>query len=136
MKKGQTFRFLTEPVDPNNPFIGKYITLNFKEERITQAAPKSWETDQAIYVLLTNDDSGFAHVKSIATKEPKGQTAYVKAKLRSVYDSTVMIDYPFDEFYMEESKAPKAEKAYWDSNRDTLQKNLGSGKDLERNGGH
>ncbi len=31
------------------------------------------------------------------------------------------IEYPFDRFYLEESKAPEAERAYWEANRDTTQ---------------
>jgi uncharacterized membrane-anchored protein len=125
LQKGNTFRFLTEPVDPSNPFIGKYITLNFKEEIAWVNKDRSFERDQTIYVLLKNDSAGFAHVNDITANEPTNQTAYVKAKVNyissySADDSVeVNIDYPFDEFYMEEHKAPKAEAEYRKANRDT-----------------
>ena len=32
MRDGKVFRFKTEPIDPNDPFRGKYITLSFQEE--------------------------------------------------------------------------------------------------------
>lgn len=125
LQKGNTFRFLTEPVDPTNPFIGKYITLNFKEEVAWVNNEHPLERDQTIYVLLKNDSAGFAHIDGITTNEPANQTAYVKAKVRylSNYNSSdsieVNIDYPFDEYFMEEHKAPKAEEEYRKANRDT-----------------
>lgn len=123
LKNGNTFRFLTEPVDPTNPFIGKYITLNFKEDVGWDPNGHSYEQGQTIYVLLENDNAGFAHVKGITTNEPTNQTGYVKAKVRysSNYANSdsveVNIDYPFDKFYMEEKKAPKAEAEYREASR-------------------
>lgn len=127
LHKGSTFRFLTEPVDPTNPFSGKYITLNFKEEVAMVKNGDSFERDQTIYVLLKNDSAGFAHINGITANEPANQTAYVKAKVRYLSNYTngdsieLNIDYPFDEYYMEEHKAPKAEAEYRKANRDTTQ---------------
>lgn len=125
LKKGNTFRFLTEPVDPTNPFLGKYITLNFKEDAAWDPKGHSFEEGQTIYVSLKNDNAGFAQIRSITANEPANQTSYVKAKVRylSHYANTdsveVNIDYPFDKFYMEEHKAPKAEAEYRKANADT-----------------
>lgn len=125
LKKGTTYRFLTEPVDPSNPFIGKYIVLNFKESSAWVKTPQLLVRDQTIYVLLTTDSAGFAKVKGFTTNEPANQTAYVKAKVNYISEdndsSEVHIDYPFDEYYMEEHKAPKAEEEYRKANRDTVQ---------------
>lgn len=124
LQKGTTYRFLTEPVDPSNPFIGKYITLNFKESSAKINSSETLEYGQTIYVLLT-DSAGFARVKSITTKEPATQTTYVKAKVRyssgGVDSTEVNFDYPFDKFYLEEHKAPKAEAEYRKANSDTTQ---------------
>jgi len=131
LKKGATYRFLTEPVDPTNPFIGNYITLNFKENVGKVKRGHLLVRDQTIYVLLTTDSAGFARVKGITAVEPANEPAYVKAKVRYTTeigitlespDSTeITIDYPFDEYYMEEYKAPKAETEYRKANRDTAQ---------------
>lgn len=126
LKKGNTFRFLTEPVDPTNPFIGKYITLNFKEDVAWDPKGHSYEQGQIIYVLLKNDSAGFAHTNGITTSEPTNQAAYVKAKVRysSNYTNSdsveVNIDYPFHKFYMDEHKAPKAEAEYRKANAGTI----------------
>lgn len=125
LKKGSTFRFVTEPVDPTNPFIGKYITLNFKEDAAWAPKGHSFNEGQTIYVLLKNDSAGFAQIHGITANEPDNQTSFVKAKVHylSYYTNTdsveVNIDYPFDKFYMEEHKAPKAEAEYRKTNRNT-----------------
>lgn len=125
LQKGSTFRFLTEPVDPTNPFIGKYITLNFQDEVALVPQSHSFEKDQTVYVLLQNDSAGFAHISGVTAEEPTSKTDYVKAKVKflsnySDNDSVEMnIDYPFDEYYMEEHKAPKAEEEYRKANQDS-----------------
>ncbi|WP_207511500.1 GDYXXLXY domain-containing protein [Longitalea luteola] len=124
LKKGKIYRFLTAPVDPNNPFIGKYITLNIKEgaARVDRTFPT--KHDQPVYVLLTVDNAGFAKIKSVSLIEPSKEEAYVKAKVNWILNTDheeplANIDYPFDEYYMEEHKAPKAELAYQQATRDS-----------------
>jgi uncharacterized membrane-anchored protein len=125
LQKGTSYRFLTEPVDPTNPFIGKYITLNFKENSAWVKRSYFLVRDQTIFVLLATDSAGFAKIQGITANEPTNQTAYVKAKVHytsdyGASDSTeVHIDFPFDEYYMEEHKAPKAEAEYRKANSDT-----------------
>jgi uncharacterized membrane-anchored protein len=122
LKKGKAYRFLTEPVDPTDPFKGKYITLNFKaEEFILKSTNITY--GQTIFVLLGTDSAGFAYVTGISEKEPSNGADYVKATTQyvsKINDSAVVhINYPFDRFYMDEYKAPKAEDIYQKANRDT-----------------
>ena len=117
LKKGTPYKFETEPVDPSNPFKGKYISLRFKINQIKNSAYSSLDRAQDIYVLLSNDDSGFASIKAVTPDVPADGNDYIKAKVDYVYDSVLYINYPFQEFYMEESKAPEAEKIYRESNR-------------------
>jgi uncharacterized membrane-anchored protein len=123
LRKGQTYKFKTEPVDPSNPFKGKYITLNFTENSFTDRIERKLSGGEDVYVVLGSDSKGFAVIKNVATKEPGNQSAYVKANVyytSKENDSiTVFIDYPFDEFYMDEFKAPRAEIIYRESNRDS-----------------
>jgi len=136
LSRGKEFRFRTEPIDPSNPFTGKYIWLNFKEHEFDLPAKKELRYDQDIFVLLKNDDSGYAKIENIVFEEPKGNMDFVKAKLRSyspifglvghrrdsIESQNIQIEYPFERFYMDEFKAPKAEKMYRQSNRDGTQK--------------
>jgi uncharacterized membrane-anchored protein len=126
LKTGKSFKFQTEPVDPNNFFKGKYIALNFKEDQFTERNLPDLNSGQDVFVLLSSDKDGFAKIKGLSTKNPSPDTDYLIAKvmyLSSQNDSTtVYLDYTFREFYLNEFKAPQAEKLYRESNRDSLTK--------------
>jgi hypothetical protein len=77
---------------------------------------------EMIYGLLSTDTSGFAHITSVTRDEPGEGTDYLKVTVGYVYvDSvtSISINYPFDRFYMEESKAEHADAAYREAQRDT-----------------
>jgi uncharacterized membrane-anchored protein len=124
LNRGTTFKFLTEPVDPTNPFKGKYITLRFKSEAYRTAYSPSLKYNEPVYAVFENDKDGFAQVKALHTEEPSNETAYCEASVRfiSSQDSItiVQLEFPFEEYYMEESKAPRAETIYRESLSDTL----------------
>ncbi|HKH63416.1 MAG TPA: GDYXXLXY domain-containing protein [Flavitalea sp.] len=120
-KKGQLFKFQTEPVDPSNPFKGKYITLNFAENSFTDTLNRGLNGNDQVYVILAKNPQGFVIVQNISVEQPESTNAYVRAQVyyvSSEKDSiTVHLHYPFDEFYMDEYKAPKAENIYRESSR-------------------
>ena len=126
LKTGKSFKFMTEPVDPTNFFKGKYISLNFKEDQFTERNLPDLNNGQEVFVLLSIDKEGFAKIKGLSTKNPSPDTDYLIAKvlyLSSENDSTtVFVDYPFREYYMNEFKASQAEELYMEANRDSLTK--------------
>jgi uncharacterized membrane-anchored protein len=129
---GKVLKFKTAPIDPYDAFRGKYIILNFREDKgkITQGTKKLNYGD-AIFVTF-KDSSGYALVESVLADEPKGNPVYVKAKVDYIDNNfiffnskkekntaqSIHIDYPFERYYMNEAKAPKAETAYNRTNRD------------------
>ncbi len=122
-KHGKEFRFRTEPIDPSDPFRGKYINLSFAEGSVTVPNADEWIQGNPIYVNLGEDEKGFAKIISVSKEKPEGAD-FVEAVTGYVYTdsiTTVTIHYPFDRFYMEESKAYNAELAYAESARDTMQ---------------
>lgn len=121
---GKEFKFKTEPIDPNDPFRGKYITLRFEENHMEQLTDTNWVTNQDVYVELIRDVDGYAKIKTISKTEPSNTEDYVKSKVNyysQFNERVVYIDYPFERYYMEETKAPDAEIAYRESARDTSQ---------------
>jgi uncharacterized membrane-anchored protein len=126
--QGKIFHFRTEPVDPANPFKGKYIRLNFRENQFTSVSPDSTlQSYDDVYVILAKDKDGFAAIKDVTKRKPGTNVDFVKATVNylSKIDNgacIIYLNYPFDEFYMEEFKAPRAEEAYRASNIDTTQK--------------
>lgn len=118
---GKEFKFRTEPIDPNDPFRGKYITLTYRENRIPVQKGSEWESNETIYVLLSTDGDGYVKIDSVSKEKPADNPDFVKAKVNYVSNDYVFIDYPFERFYMEETKAPVAEEVYLESIRDTSQ---------------
>jgi uncharacterized membrane-anchored protein len=122
---GKEFMFKTAPIDPTDPFRGKYIMLSF-DETSAQVDPKEeWLQGAPLFVNLTTDEDGFAKIESVAKEEPVGTEDYIKATVGYVFGNdsfaNLSILYPFDRFYMEESKAYDAEMLYNESALDTNQ---------------
>lgn len=124
LKTGTAYKFKTEPVDPSDPYRGKYITLNYN---INSGFSKDsiWINQQDVYVYLDTDSLGFAKLLSISKTPLKIENDYVIAKVKGHYGNSNRIDFdlPFDRFYMNENKAKPAEYAYRDAQRDTLPNN-------------
>ncbi|MFD1000437.1 GDYXXLXY domain-containing protein [Ohtaekwangia kribbensis] len=118
LSEGKVYKFKTAPVDPADPFRGKYIVLSFAENHFKVKDYNEWLNVHDIYVSLT-DSAGFARIRNVSVTEPQDED-YVKARVDfvSTYEPyAVWIEYPFDRFYLEESKASEAEKIYWESQR-------------------
>ncbi|WP_116790309.1 GDYXXLXY domain-containing protein [Flavobacterium psychrotrophum] len=139
---GTEYKFKTEPVDPNDPFRGKYINLNFDADEVTMPGDE-WNYKEKSYVVLGKDRQGFAKIDTLLHDKPaKGD--YVQVEANYTYDGKVRITYPFNRFYMEESKAYDAETAYREYSRDTtkvpayaivsVRKNVAVVKDVIING--
>ena len=127
LREGIQYRFRTIPVDPSDPFRGKYITLNFEANSITLPDSTDWKTGEEVFVSFTTDSAGFAKAEAVYKDEPSGGP-YLRTTIR--YTTTnepfrVFFELPFNRFYMEESKAPQAEQVYSDAQRDSTQVTYG-----------
>lgn len=120
LEEGTAYKFRTQPIDPTDPFRGKYITLRFDIDMVEYDTTETWKRGENIYVLLTTDRLGYAAIDEISREEPFDNIDYVRAKVRyaSAYSARLYIDYEFNRFYMEESKAYDAEIAYREASRD------------------
>lgn len=124
LNTGKEYRFRTAPIDPHDPFRGKYIRLRYKENTVKIYNEKNWRSGEEIYVILTTDKEGFAKIKSISKEKQTNNNDYLKAKVSHVTRNNrnkLTIGYPFDRFYMEESKAQEAELTYRRTQIDTTQ---------------
>ncbi|CAN5131976.1 hypothetical protein BH23BAC1_BH23BAC1_00160 [soil metagenome] len=116
------FKFRTAPVDPHDPFRGKYLFLQFQENQFKVDGSEDWAQNQDVFVLLSEDKEGFVKIADVYPTPPDDTPLYIKAKIGYVYDDAgkkIIINYPFEKFYMEESKAYDAELAYNASAQDT-----------------
>lgn len=122
---GNEYRFKTEPVDPYDPIRGKYITLAFNASMYNPVDTNEmvFVGAQDIYAFLEQDDEGFARVVTLSSMVPDNGLDYMKVEIESAYwngtTPVIIVKFPFDRFYMEESKASEAERIYWQSRFDT-----------------
>jgi uncharacterized membrane-anchored protein len=119
LKTGTVYKFKTRPVDPNDPFKGKYIELNYQIDTF-ETIDSLWQRHDEVYVYLTTDSLGFAKIKKISRDVIlTNKNDYIKAKVYwySKSDHKLSMAFPFNRYYMEESKAENAEKAVRDIQR-------------------
>jgi uncharacterized membrane-anchored protein len=120
--KGTEFKFETTPIDPTDPFRGKYITLSFSENTFEISDDEIWKTGEPIYVSVLSNDDGLMQIGGISQVAPDNHQNYVKAKVQYVMDKPtrkVFIEYPFNRYYMEESKAYDAERLHVETQVDS-----------------
>lgn len=119
--KGEAYKFKTAPVDPADPFRGRYLVLRFEANNFPLDTSLTWQRQQAIFVQLEKDSEGFAKVKNIGP-EPPVTGDYVQAKVTrfgNSWNQKVHWEYDFNRFYMQEFQSLKAEKIYRNAIRDT-----------------
>lgn len=124
LNKGTAYKFKTQPVDPSDPYRGKYVTLSY-DIRSFITSDTTWERKQDIYVYFENDSLGFAKLTEVSKIPLVTAKDFVKTKVDwfNKYDKSVKFNLPFDRFYMEESKAKPAEDAFRIAQRDNLPNN-------------
>lgn len=121
LRQGELFRFKTAPLDPADPFQGRYVLLNFDSDSIRIAstnAPAPGRKER-VYVVLGTDAEGFCELKEWSRTRPESgaflkTTSYGIGNERNPVTEkwdvpAIRFDLPFDRFYMDEEKAPRAE---------------------------
>ncbi|MBT1687491.1 GDYXXLXY domain-containing protein [Dawidia soli] len=122
LSEGRLFKLRTEPIDPSDPFRGKYITLRFAEDEVAVTDPQAWQDHEYMYITLA-DSAGYGRVSRASLYEQEGDDC-IKVRISYVYEGNpgaVVFEYPFERFYLEESKASAAERLYWESRSDSTQ---------------
>jgi uncharacterized membrane-anchored protein len=117
--KGTLMRFKCAPVDPKDPFRGSYIVLSLDNRDFTLPPNHDFSIDEKVYVLFETDSAGFARIKAVEKKKPHAFKEVLETKIDYISNENgkpvATIAFPFSRFYMEEFKAPVAEKMYNDA---------------------
>lgn len=114
---GNVYKFITAPIDPSDPFRGKYIVLDFEMD-IYNTESSGWESYDNAYLYLSKDEKDFAVIDTLSrTKLDTNLNDYVEVEIRGQHSNQVYFDLPFDTYYMEETKAYDAELLYRENNR-------------------
>ncbi|MFT4045269.1 MAG: GDYXXLXY domain-containing protein [Solimonas sp.] len=116
LRDGARYYLRTAPVDPLDPFRGRYVTLRF-DARTTAAASERLQDGDAVCVPIRAADDRYA-VFGPASRTPPASGDYLRARVaRFAGDGTIELRLPFDRYYLDERAAPAAERAYRDANR-------------------
>lgn len=112
IKKGTTYLFPVAPVDPHDPFSGKYISLNFLQTSFISKRPTNLQYGDNIYAIISKDAQDKVIIEKLKIHPPKNSEEYLKVRVSYSDSNRVGIEYPFNVFYMQEFKASKAEDIY------------------------
>ena len=124
LNNGTAYKFKTQPIDPSDPYRGKYITLRYNINAI-KTNDSLWERNEQVYVYIEKDSLGFAQLLEVSKTLLDIEKDYVVAEVSwyQDYSNELRFNLPFNRFYMEESKAKPAEDAFRKAQRDTMPNN-------------
>lgn len=115
LRTGVVYKFRTAPVDPYDAFRGRYVALNYADTVATPRQDEKFAYRAAVYIALRKDAAGFAQFGELSSVVP-AQGDYLRVEYlytESEKGNKAHFRLPFDRFFMEETKAPQAEAAYW-----------------------
>ncbi len=126
IENGTTYLFKLKPIDPNDPFRGKFMTLQFDADQFAVDSCEVFGRTNA-FIYLKNDAEGFAAIEAISYKHNRKDLDYIKS---SVYcDSygpvnqqkkpSIQVNYPFNRYYMNENDIKLAERKVRELSRDS-----------------
>lgn len=105
LAQGTPYRLATAPVDPYDPFRGRYVALNFRDfPRISSSRP-----GEVWYLPIAAGAEGYAQFGAPSRERPASGD-YLR--LRAQWFQRGWVPPPFDRYYLDESLAPQAERAY------------------------
>lgn len=105
---GERFLFRVAPVDPEDPFRGRYLQLGFPAATVQGTPPVG--AYEHVYAILDRDPEGFARVARLVAEPPRG-APYLSTRIAWTGPARVQIDLPFARYYEEESIAREADLA-------------------------
>ncbi|HET9300372.1 MAG TPA: GDYXXLXY domain-containing protein [Candidatus Polarisedimenticolaceae bacterium] len=117
LREGTVYRFHTEPFDPVDAFRGRYVAI-----RLTLTHASVQGEGERVFVALQRDADGFASVRTLSTERPRegdwlvGTTSWTVFRRPGDNDQSrsvgTRVELPFDRYYMEEGKAPAADRIW------------------------
>lgn len=104
IKNGDVHYLECMPVDPSDPFRGRYIDLRYKAENQAYKFDnwKQYSRGDILYASMAQNGD-YSEIVQIFTHAPQG--SYVKIKVASKSSNGLYIDIPLDRYYMEENAA-------------------------------
>ncbi|HEY1075882.1 MAG TPA: GDYXXLXY domain-containing protein [Fontimonas sp.] len=116
LAQGTPYKFRTAPVDPSDPFRGRYVTLDFQAALVPSAQVEATLYEgQRGYASIRIDAQGFAQLHAVRATEP-ATGDYLPVTLQWKDHEQARLRLPFDRYYLDEAQAPQVEQRYRESN--------------------
>lgn len=127
---GEVYKFRCGPIDPYDPFRGRYVQLTVAYNPISLPRKNVGVTQGAGYLELEKDEEGFVQIVGIHKNPPQGRD-YYQVEISNWYNANVTQDeqgegkendqtmvelwvtHPFSRFYLNETLAPEVEAAFF-----------------------
>jgi len=118
---GEIHRFRTVPIDPVDPFQGRYVIVNLADREVDLKSENEMinlNLEQRGYARVEVDSDGFSHFSTWNSHRPTSGS-FLRTKLakhgrlarpRPEGSTRWPIEIPFNRFYMAEAIAPLAER--------------------------
>ncbi len=128
LRYGTVYKFRTVPVDPYDPFRGRYVMLGFDQNTAPWTGPgvfpaNGFEGRKRFYASIAVGEDGFAKFSGVGPNRPASGdhlrvSAWVWIDYSDPSKTAIRLELPFDRYYMNERLAPEAESEYWSRNRE------------------
>ncbi len=126
---GTPWKFQTAPVDPNDPYRGKYVQLSYAVEReavpFAAAGSVYLGYNRRAYAELATGPDGYARLVKLHENRPSG-VEYIDVFTRHMAErpegengrpAAMHVHLPFDRYYLPEDIAPQVEREYFEASR-------------------
>lgn len=107
LEEGTPYQFRIGPVDPYDPFLGRYLVLNIEAADYNDWQGGPLQRGQTVYAVLETDSDGFARFRNLSMDAP-GTRDYLKLRVDWQSGDQVRLQMPFDRYYVEEHMAQQA----------------------------
>lgn len=111
LARGTSYRFRVAPLDPYDPFRGRYLRLTFPDMTVAVDDEHEFRIDQKVFGVLQADEEGFDRVVRVSP-QPPASGDYLRVKITRLGAGQVDVWLPFERYYLAENLAPRAERAY------------------------
>ena len=111
LSEGTVYRFETQPIDPYDPFRGRYVTLTYNINAEPIPSDEIFQRGEWAYALLATDESGYATFTKLEAEEPNSNQDYIKLKVSwGNVELGYYVNVPFNRYYAPEDAAPIIER--------------------------
>ena len=93
LRNGEEIKFKTIPIDPADPFRGRYLSLDIQSNSVTVADSTQFKQNQTIYAIVDESNDGYGYIKTISAIKPKSGL-YFKTKIAYIDINTIHLNIP------------------------------------------